>query len=127
MTDTMRPMATRLCASTIKERRASFNQVALESDIPDRVVLVGIDKEAGVRVWVRKYSDIASLTREQHSGYSRHLGPFDVDDAPAELGRCIDIPADWFPEGVWATLTSASTNTLHKAAEDALRVVFGLS
>src|ERR1700756_2512790 len=58
MTDTMRPMAARLCASTIKDRRASFNQVALESDIPDRVVLVGIDRETGVRVWVRKYSDI---------------------------------------------------------------------
>jgi hypothetical protein len=28
---------------------------------------------------------------------------------------------------VWAAPTSASTNTLHKAAEDALRVLFGLS
>ncbi len=94
--------------------------------MPDRVVLAAIDRDAGVRVWVVEYRLVEPLTREQHGSYSRHLGPIDVDNPPADLGASIDIPAAWFPDDVWSTLTSASTNTLHKSAEDAFRVLFGI-
>jgi len=120
-------VSTRLCVSTCKDRRANFNQVALEKDVPDRVVLASIDRNIGVRVWVVEYPLVEALTGEQHGSYSRHLGPINVDDPPAELGSSIDIPAAWFPADVWKTLTSANTNTLHKSAEDAFRVLFGLA
>jgi hypothetical protein len=43
-----------------------------------------------------------------------------------ELGQPIRIPKEWFADEVWKNLTTGRTNTLHKAAEDALQLLFGL-
>jgi len=89
-------------------------------DPPDGLLLVGIDPDYGISLWLRPYADVAAVTKIQVEGYSRHLR-FDVDQPPPEVGDPVRISAaviDAIRAGLWAEILEASTNTKNKLVRE---------
>jgi hypothetical protein len=111
----------RVVASTIKDGRVGFNQVVMRrSPDPAGLLLVGIDPSAGLYVWLKPHDDIVPITSVQVPGYSDCIGAFSVAAPPPELGNGVFIDSRNIPATLWAQITTARTNTLHKAVSDAL-------
>src|SRR4051812_323620 len=84
-----------------------------QQDSPAGVMLVAIDRGAGLYVWLRPHNDLAQHTIPQAAGYSRALPPFPVNDPPEFLG-----PPVFFPKETvvgWDELEGKQTNSLNRA------------
>jgi hypothetical protein len=114
----------RLCSRRVENGRVGFNQVVLEQQEhpPVGLMLVGVDAERGLYLWLRPFDVVAPHSIPQAPGYSRALSPFDVADPPAFLGPPVFLPGDRLDSDLWEELPDLRTNSLNKA----LRQLFGL-
>jgi hypothetical protein len=108
-------------AGTIREgRRVTFNQVVMHKDAaPTGVLLVAIDPDVGLLIWLRPQSTIEAIARAQVPDYSDHIS-INVDSPPAELGEPVSIAKDLIPSSHWDLMLTSNTNALHKIFADAL-------
>lgn len=91
---------TRIVVSTIKNGRVGFGQVIMEQQkAPKQIILVALDSEFGLIYWECSHRKLKSHTVPQHSGYSRCLPAFTVDEEPTFLGGGYELPmveiANW--------------------------------
>jgi hypothetical protein len=108
-------------AGTIRDdRRVTFNQVVMHKDPdPAGVLLVAIDAEVGLLIWLRPQRAIEAIARVQIPDYSDHIS-INVDSPPAELGEPIRIAKERVPSTLWDLMRTSKTNALHKIFADAL-------
>jgi len=107
-------------AGTIDDgRRVTFNQVVMRKQAdPAGVLLVAIDPDVGLLVWLRPQSVIKEIARVQVPDYSDHLS-INVDSPPSELGEPVRIAKEHIPDSLWELMKTARTNALHKIFADA--------
>jgi hypothetical protein len=116
--DVARPIRT--IAATVRRGRVSFNQVVMvrDRDQPSGLLLVGVDPEMGLYVWLRSLDDIEAGARDQVAGYSRRLGSIDPRHPPRILGKPVVVPSSAINPTVWGSVTTARTNALNKAVRE---------
>jgi hypothetical protein len=110
-------------ASTVSANgRATFNQVTqLRAPNPDEIVLAAVVPSEGIYVWRHAHTDVDAHAHDQHTGYSRQLGPIDTKNPPAWLGAPEIVPIDDIDPTLWRKITTtARTNTLKKSVAKAL-------
>ena len=110
-----------VCATRRKNGRASFNQVVLNNaPQPRGVLLVAIEPDEGIRLWMKPLLVLEPHTSAQHGGYSRNL-QVNVDNPPDYLAEPVLIPkgdVDQTEEGLWQQILDAKTNTKNKLARE---------
>lgn len=115
-------MAVRVVTRKIENGRVAFNQVVMEQHTPPPgVLLVGIDPERGLYVWLRSHESLAPETIPQAGGYSRALRPFPVHNPPGFLGAPVFFPNETI-DG-WDEILAGRTNTLNRE----VRSLFGIA
>lgn len=115
-------MGVRVIVRTADDGRVGFNQVVMEQqDPPAGVLLVAIEPDEGLYVWLRSHNALAPHTIPQAKGYSRALLPFDIGHAPSFLGEAVFISRDEI-DG-WDEIVGGQTNTLNRE----IRKLFGIA
>ena len=107
-------------AGTVDDsRRVTFNQVVMRKQTdPAGVLLVAIDPDVGLLVWLRSHSVIEQIAKVQVPDYSDSIS-MNVDSPPAELGEPVRIAKERIPDALWDLMKTARTNALHKIFADA--------
>jgi hypothetical protein len=112
----------RVIARTVGAGRVGFNQVVMEQNAaPAGVMLVAIDPDEGLHVWLRPNHAFDGHTIPQARGYSSTIPPFVIDDPPEYLGDAVFIDKDNVPG--FESLLELQTNALNHA----IREIFGVS
>ena len=121
-------MGNRLVTGTKNdEGRVTFNELSIRGQLPDRLILLAIDRERdGIVLWMTRYGRVADLAKEQVAGYSVAISSMSVASPPAELGKGWFIPADRFSPALWDKLCNAKTRGLKKAGEEVVRELFAV-
>lgn len=115
-------MALRVITLTVKNGRVSFNQVVMEQQQPPPgLLLIAVDPDAGLYVWMKSHDAVAPHTVAQAAGYSRALPPIDIDAPPSFLGD----PVFFSKESIdgWDEIVDGRTNTLNRE----VRKLFGIA
>jgi hypothetical protein len=99
-------------------RRVTFNQVVMRKQAdPAGVLLVAIDTDVGLLVWLQPHSVIEGIAKVQVPDYADHLS-INVDSPPPALGEPVRIAKEHIPESLWDLMKTAKTNALHKIFAD---------
>ncbi len=107
----------RLISRTVDNGRVSFNQVVMDQQEPPAgIMLVAIDPDAGLYVWLRPHDSLAEHTIAQAPGYSQMLPPFAIEDPPDYLGPPVFFPKETIAG--WDEIAGKQTNTLNRAIRD---------
>jgi hypothetical protein len=111
----------RLVVATFRnDGRATFNQVVMHQDsAPAGVLLVGIDPNAGLHLWLKPHTLIAGIAKRQAGKYSSYLS-INLSAPPPALGDSVFIDKAKLPAHL--RLGGARTNTLHNAVRKMLGV-----
>lgn len=110
---------TRVVVSTIKNGRVQFGQAIMEQQPdPKHVILVALDPDFGLFYWETTPRKLKPRTVPQHSGYSRCLPPFPIDDEPNFLGAGYELPKDEIAN--WDKIVGAHT----RAKNNLIREIF---
>lgn len=115
-------MALRVITRTVKSGRVSFNQVVMEQQPPPPgLLLVAVDPDAGLYVWMKSHDAVAPHTVAQAPGYSRALPPVEIAAPPSFLGD----PVFFSKESIdgWGEIAAGRTNTLNSE----IRKLFGIA
>src|SRR4051794_26693391 len=110
----------RLISRTMNGGRVAFNQVVMEQQEPPAgVMLVAINPDTGLYVWLRPHYLVDEpATVAQAPGYSRTLPPFPVDDPPPYLGPPVFVARENI--ATWDEIIGKATKSLNRAIRDLL-------
>jgi hypothetical protein len=115
-------VALKVVVRRVENGRVGFNQVVMEQQAPPPgVLLVAIDADRGLFVWLRSHDTVASHTVPQAAGYSRAIAAFAVAGPPSFLGDPVFFPKEDI-EG-WDDIIREQTNTLNRE----IRELFGIA
>ncbi|MBV9309777.1 MAG: hypothetical protein JOZ73_03040 [Solirubrobacterales bacterium] len=110
-----------VCATRGQAGRVGFNQVVLGDGPPPRgVLLVAIDPDEGLRLWLKPFSVLEPHTKAQHGSYSRNLSVA-LDNPPDYLGEPVPVTkddVDQTEEGLFQRILDAHTNTKNKLVRE---------
>lgn len=114
--------AVRVVVATVNDdRMAGFNQVVMERDSPPQgVLLVAVDLQAGLHLWLAPFATVQPLSRVQISGYSRSL-QINVDTPPTQLGLPVVISpsqVDAIRPGLWSEICDAQTGAKNRLVSE---------
>jgi hypothetical protein len=106
----------------MKGGRVAFNQVVMEQQEPPAgVMLVAIDPDRGLYLWLRPHDLVDEpATIAQAPGYSRTLPPFLVDEPPPYLGPPVFVAKQKI--AMWDEIIGKATNSLNRAIRDLLGI-----
>jgi len=118
------PLDIKVASSTItKTGRVGFNEVVIvDSPPPAGVLLVGIDRHAGLYVWLASQETINEHAKTHHGTYSKRIGSFPISDPPGYIGRPVFIDKAKIPDDLWDEILKKKT----RALQAAVARVFGL-
>lgn len=115
-------MAVRVVTRRVQNGRVAFNQVVMEQQpTPPGVLLVAIDADTGLYVWLRSHDTVAPHSIPQAPGYSRGLPPVVISAPPPFVGDPVFFPKD--DVDGWDAIVGQPTHTLNRE----VRKLFGIA
>lgn len=118
------PLDIKVSSSTItKTGRVGFNEVVIVGNPPPAgLLLVAIDPDRGLYVWLVSQATIDEHSRRQHGTYSKRVASFRLSEPPAWLGAPVFIEQGKIPPSIWEEILEKKT----RALQAAVARVFGL-